>query len=218
MAIAFDSPGSSGNAVATSVTVAHTCTGSNLLLWVSFFTTGNDSQNGVTYNGTTMTQAVKKVTASSQTCYLYYLAGPSTGTNNIVANDVGSQNLTAVGMSFTGCAQTGIPDAVGPGAAGTGTTASDTLTTVADNSFAVACFRFNTGTKTAGAGTTNVGGFANPGEGAYLTSAKTPAGSVTMSEDSTASAIWGAVIASFAPSTAAAFTPVRRRMMAGIGT
>lgn len=205
MAIAFDA-GSSGNTGSgSSLTVAHTCTGSNRILWVMGFTTGNDTVTGITYNAVAMTQAVKKTTASSQTVYLYYLVAPATGANNIVLSDSGTNNLTIVGMSFTGASQTGVPDATSSNN-NTGTTASVSLTTIADNCMVVAGYRFNTGTKTAGAGTTNVGGFANPAEGSYLTTAKTPAGVVTMTEDSTASTIWGGVIASFAPAAATAST------------
>lgn len=199
MAIAFDAASEGNTGSGSSLTVSHTCTGSDRILWVAGFTTGNDTVTGVTYNSVAMTQAVKFTTSSSQTAYLYYLVAPATGANNIVLSDSGTNNLTIVGMSFTGASQTGVPDATAS-AGGDSTLATTNLTTVADNSFGVYCCRFNTGTISAGTGMTIAGGSSIPAQGGYTTVAKTPAGTQTMSQNSSASTIWGIVAASFAPS------------------
>ena len=198
MAILHDANSYGNDPSNTSLSVSHTCTGTQRILWAVVFTTGNDNITGVTYGGVSMTQAVKRTTASSQTIYLYYLIAPATGANNIVANCSGASNLTIQGMSFTGAQQSGVPDATGS-ADSSGTTASVTLTTIADNCFAVLGTRFNTGTRTVGAGMTAGGINTYPADGLYTTSAKTPAGSLTMTNDCSASTIWGAVGASFAP-------------------
>lgn len=207
MAIVFDAVSEGNTGAGTSLTVSHTCTGANRILWAAIFTTGNDTITGATYNAVAMTQAVKFTTSSSQTAYLYYLVAPATGANNIVASNSTTENLTIVGMSFTGAKQTGVPDATAS-AGGSGTAASTNLTTVADNSFGVYCSRFNTGTRSAGTGMTIAGGSSLPATGGYTTNAKTPAGTQTMSENSSASAIWGIVAASFAPSTSTDSTMV----------
>lgn len=197
MAIAFDAS-SQGNAIAPTTTVSHTCSGANRILWSAVFTTGNDTITGVTYNGVSMTQAVKRSTASVQYVYLYYLIAPATGTHNVVASDSGSNNVTVTNMSFTGAKQTGVPDATGFNT-GSATVAPVSVTTVANNCFAVISGRFNTGTVSAGANTTLVGLTNLPGVGGYSTTPQTPPGVFTLEIDSTVSTTFGIVGASFAP-------------------
>ena len=92
MAIVFDakssgaSKGWSQNSPVT-LTISHTCTGSNLILWVAVQlyqdTAGNGSITTATYNGVALTKYVEKTTVSLYTA-LYYLIAPAAGTHNIV--------------------------------------------------------------------------------------------------------------------------------------
>ncbi len=109
MAIARDTT-TEGTATANSLTFSHTCTGSNLLLLVGVSDSNGDGVTGVTYNGVSMTQLVKDVGGSSGYRYVYGLLNPATGANNIVISDSGVTNLYAVGASYTGVKQSGLPD------------------------------------------------------------------------------------------------------------
>lgn len=138
MAIALDatSNGTSANG-ATSVTVSHTCTGSDRILIVGVIDEQADTVTGVTYNGTSMTQAVKAANDLGQH-YLYYLIAPSTGTNNIVASRSGTSGKIGIGaISYTGAKQSGQPDATTSNNTNSGTTSTCSVTTTTDKSWGV---------------------------------------------------------------------------------
>lgn len=114
MAIAFDQK-SANSATGTSVTISHTCTGSNLILMSFVFSTSGDDVSGVTYNGVAMTQAVKAANSyAGGYGYIYYLVGPATGANNVVASrSTSTGTLGILNGSYTGAKQTGQPDSTG---------------------------------------------------------------------------------------------------------
>lgn len=157
MAIAFDANSSSGDTTGTSLTWAHTCTGTNRILWTMIGIPVADSITGVTYNSVSMTQVGKIASlALGRYIYLYYLAGPSTGSNNIVASSSGSEILRGNAASYTGASQTGIPDAVSTnsGTVLSGAALTGTVTVGASGCWLVMAGYQAGGPLTAGASTT----------------------------------------------------------------
>lgn len=154
-AIAIDA-GSKATGVATSVsfTWSHTCTGSNLLLWIGVgendATTFGDWVTGVTYNSTSATRATAVITgiAGQDMTWLYYLAAPTTGANTAQVNVNHSGPWYGTSESYTGCSQTGIPDAITSSNATTNPQSS-TITIVATGCWVISvCADGNTGSPT----------------------------------------------------------------------
>ena len=123
--IAFDatSAGDSVTGVTTS-THAHTCTGSNLVLYVvvmtSDGTTGDRVVQGVTYNTVAMTNVGSHdvtsfpVSGGGGSIYIWRLIAPATGANDVVVTWNGG-NVTrgyVRAISFTGADQTTPEDGV----------------------------------------------------------------------------------------------------------
>lgn len=106
---AADTAGVWNSAYATTDTLtwAHTCTGSNLLLLVSIHASSGDSVAGVTYNGVAMTVAWDLAGSSVRnTCY--YLVAPASGTHDVVVTFGASTAYPIAGsVSFTGVNQAG---------------------------------------------------------------------------------------------------------------
>lgn len=231
MAIVHDADASSFtngfNAVPGTIAFNHTCTGSNLILWlaVQIFqdVSGVGSVVSATYNGVAMTKYVDHL-ATGTTMYtaLYYLIGPSTGTNSLsvlftgAVDDIGMQS-----SSYTGVDQTTGVDASGTGE-GFGTTATATFSSMADNcEFIDSMIHFGTGAITKGANQTlvNRNNATSTSKGSsFLTTPKTPAGSVSMSWTWTGSGDWSISAASFKPAGGAASALYnQRRMKMGVG-
>lgn len=205
MAIAFDF-GSTGTASATSVTVAHTVSGSDRILLTGVTTgdgssQGDDVVTGVTYNGVSMTRINTVVnTGNTSRSYLYYLLAPATGTNNVVASLSTSRRVRASSASYTGVGN-GQPDA-----SNTATDSSNpysiSVTTVADNCWVVGFDGNGAGEAiTAGTSTTARGGSGTTGMIGDNNAAKTPAGSVTLNFASTDGFPNALVAASISPGT-----------------
>jgi len=143
-AIALDATAGANNdftSQASPRTLSHTCTGSNLLLWVGggINNTASDVVSGITYNSVSMTRSTNGFTANStqaSAIYDYYLAGPATGANDIVMSwDGTNRGGSLASVSYTGCSQTGIPDsdASGGNPANSCVDFSISTTVVADN-------------------------------------------------------------------------------------
>lgn len=132
MSIALDTTADGGEDVATSLTWTHTCTGSDLILFVAIASGTADDIAGVTYNGVPLT-LVDKIAA--RFFYVYMLVGPATGSHSVVVSASSSHILGAVSASYTGAAQSGQPDASVQNSVGTGTTLTTSITTVANNSW-----------------------------------------------------------------------------------
>jgi len=163
MTIALDTTSSAGNQSSYPITISHTCTGSNLLLIVGI-TCASTAQaviSTVTYNALGMTQiaAVDEHTNQNRQSWLFYYIGPATGAHNIVVSfTTPPDTFTSVGAaSYTGAKQSGQPDQSGTSTSGasTVTSASKSITTVADNCWmvGVSCNGGGT-TDTANGGTT----------------------------------------------------------------
>ncbi len=110
MAIAFDASSFATTSGAASTSVSHTCTGSNRIL-IAFVRDDSSSTTAVTYNGVSMTSIVS-VTPSAHQLTAYYLVAPATGANTLsVTRSSSTANFSVLGLSYTGAAQTGQPDA-----------------------------------------------------------------------------------------------------------
>lgn len=134
MAIARDAT-SEGSTTATSLTVAHTCTGSNRLLLVHILTNNTtDTLTGMTYNGVAMTRlGIHASTPNNFIAYVYGLLAPATGSNNVVVTFSGSTVIGLQNVSYTGVKQSGLPDASNSNNDDDGNDWSESITTIANN-------------------------------------------------------------------------------------
>ncbi len=135
MALAFDAS-ANGPTGASPLTWTHTCTGSNLVLLVYCFAFGGDNVTSVTYNGVALTQ-LTKVAAFAAMYYVYALAAPATGAHSVVVT-TSSGNALGVSVSYTGAAQSGLPDQSTTNTQASGpTTFGTSVTPVAANCWVV---------------------------------------------------------------------------------
>lgn len=120
MALAVDAT-STGQASATTLTYAHTCSGTNRLLLVEVATisaAGSAFPYGgitATYNGVSMTELSRQSNTgdSRQGSIGFYLIAPATGTNNVVITvgaPFNSPAISSVGVSYTGARQNSQPE------------------------------------------------------------------------------------------------------------
>lgn len=134
MAIAFVSAADLGNngGSTSSLTQAFTVSaGSDRLLVVSLWgSTGTDVITGVTYNGTALTNIHKIL--GGRWLHMWYLLNPSSGSNNVVISASGNDWIGATVGEWTGVAQSGQPDAAAEDA-----DSDASVTTVADNCWAI---------------------------------------------------------------------------------
>jgi hypothetical protein len=139
--IAFDFASNGNYAASGSDIWPHTTSGSGRILFVGVQGDTTDAMTGCTYAGRSMTLLTKVNPLGGGTnvwMYLYYLVAPTLGTNNVVCSS--SKQMVGMSVSYTGAAQSGVPDALV-----TNTKASDagyqnwytSLTTVADGSWAI---------------------------------------------------------------------------------
>jgi hypothetical protein len=197
--IAFDAASSGGNTGQASLTVAHTCTGTNRILFTFVHSRdfSSDQVTGITYAGVAMTK-INEVEQGTQQGVLYYLINPASGANNIIVTMSGAANgIQAASASYTGVATSGIPDASDTTTQSSGATIVCTVTTVLDNCWGVMGAWNNDSSPAAGSGTTERAETSNCA--IYdNNSAKTPPGSLTL----TATNVGGeavALMASFPP-------------------
>lgn len=210
-AIAFDAT-AAATFGASPVTWTHTITGSNTLLWVTAVGQSVLPTDPTTYNSVNMTSVGSQTTIDAYNIRLSYLAAPTTGANT-VSFTLSSGGGNGMSTSYSGCSQTGIPDA---STTNTGTATTDlttSVTTVADNSWTIICA---TGTQVTAVGTggtsrqtqnTNCMGDSN--------AAITPAGSTSIHITCTIGNIY-TVMASFAP-TGGGATAVRPLLLSLLG-
>lgn len=157
MAIAYDAS-ASGENTGTSLTVAHTTgSGDDRFLIVGVYSGGGDYVTGVTYDSSSMTQMLKRNDVASQYFYIYGIAAPSTGNNDIVVSASSSTDLKAGSASYTGVdAASTTPDATaGKQVANPGTSDSLDITTSTDNAWAIGWVRADNGGVSAGSGETS---------------------------------------------------------------
>lgn len=128
MAVAFDAAASTIGTSVSSLTFAHTCTGSNRLLIVGVsYGDATDTVSGVTYNSVAMTSVASANQAGAQvTAHIWRLIAPDTGANNVIITFTGTVTEAVGGaMSFTGVDQT---TPLGTAATNTGGAGSTTIT------------------------------------------------------------------------------------------
>lgn len=204
MAIAFDSTTTSSLwSSVTSITFAHTCTGTNRILFVATANNLGVNVTGVTYNGVAMTQIGSSLSNGAPSkSYLWYLIAPATGSNNVVVSLSGSASVIAKACSYTWVAQTWQPDSNSSTWPTTTTSFTTSTTTVADNSWLICAGMGRNGSAiTAGANT-----FVRSNIEVLLAwlyvidsnSAQTPAGSKSMNVTSASQEFTG-IMASFSP-------------------
>jgi hypothetical protein len=120
VAVAKDAATGSQADGTTTFTWSHTCTGTDLVLFVSFSDSSGVGTPTVTYNGVSMT---KDSTApyGGNGSTLFYLINPATGANNVVVASATAGNLQGCSFSVTGAKQTGVPYTLTTANAGSGT-------------------------------------------------------------------------------------------------
>lgn len=213
-AIAFDAFTDVQSATATSLTFAHTTSGSERGLVVPDAAAANTT--GITYAAVAMTDVgTTMLDDASRKYYIFTLIAPATGANNVVISVDASILIRGWAISYTGVSQTTMVDAVNSGVGLTGTTPSITITSTVDDCWAVASTRNADGTFAAGtnyaprgAATSLCTGDSNASVG--VAGAKTVGGTVV----SGASYILGIMIR---PALAAGVS-TRSRMLMGVGS
>ena len=201
MAIERDAT-STGTDTTTVLTVSHTCTGDDRILFVSTRNLAgvNNTPSGVTYDSEDMNLIATAQSGSGRNLSLWYLIAPNIGVNNIVVTHSVSVEQFADGGSYTGVRQSGQPDASNTYSSGDNlvSTIPVTVTTVANNSWAVITGQAQSDLATVSAGTNAtalVGNlFDNQTNGDI-----TPAGSFQMILDLSQSRRARGIMASFAP-------------------
>jgi hypothetical protein len=154
MAIARDTTSSGDNDASASLTFSHTCTGSDLGIFVGVLNGDADTTTGVTYDGTAMTQMVKR-TNSGRNYEIWGLLAPSTGANNVViSRSTSTSALLGISVSYTGV-DTGqtLPDASAQADISAAASFALNITTAVDNCWALAFFRADNADNNITAGT-----------------------------------------------------------------
>lgn len=104
----FDAATFGGTAGATSLTIAHTCSGTNrsLYVWTYARNLAVGDVTGVTYAGVAMTQIGLTQADTNNDLKLWRLVAPATGANNVVVTNSGSRPMSACVLSLTDVDQT----------------------------------------------------------------------------------------------------------------
>lgn len=199
-AIAFDAA-----TAAVGGSFSKTCTGSNLLLIAGVFhNTGDGTYTGNTYNSVALTNLTsQQVGVGTQLVDIWYKVAPATGSNTFAytGTDATPANYA---VSYTGVKQTGFPDAQSSTNAIAASSVTTTLTTVADNCWAVAVVRSTSAGETNNSSAAATGRATGTGSNYWDSNgALTPAGGKTISYSGSVSS-WGVTSASFAPVVATA--------------
>lgn len=136
MSIAFDAETYNTASAATSLTISHTPSGTpNLVVAVFWLKVGTDDVTGVTYNGVPMTKVDWQPNSpiNSKSVHMYYLANPSSGTQDLVITTSGAQDIRGSAITYTG-ADTSTPlDASNKDSGLNGPTITCSLTTTASD-------------------------------------------------------------------------------------
>lgn len=132
----------------TTVSVPHTCSGSNRGLMVFVSTPSARTITSVTYNGVGLTSINRSTGA--ETVSAYYLIAPATGTNNIVVNLDSTGMIIFGAVSLNGAHQTIQPNANNTQSTTTTSITTNVTTTVGN------CWLFM-GARAAGDGATDAG-------------------------------------------------------------
>jgi len=218
--IAFDASSSGykagGVGTGTTLTVSHTCTGSNRILFVAVDTEYGASVSSVTYAGSACTYITRRTSSGGNVrMELWYIVAPTVGANNIVITiSDETYHIGGGGVSYTGAKQLSQPDASNTGG-NSGTQTFDlSVTTTADNCWLVGNFRADVSTNlwTAGTGTyIRTAIYVDKTKIVDSNGLITPAGTGTLEGTDADVLVWYGVMASFAPA-------VNYTLSAAIGT
>lgn len=130
----------------TNLTASHTCSGSDRILFVGFFTNATDDVTAVTYNWVAMTRIWAVQCPSDRFTYLYYLLAPATGANNVsITASTGWGAISGIAISYTGAKQSWVPDASQTNSATAQTSITNTVTTIDDQCWTVGVWHPNAG-------------------------------------------------------------------------
>lgn len=200
IAIAFDNASNLANtAGATTLTYAFSVGsgGTNRLMFVGVDELGLVTPT-VTYAGAAMT-LVKSATYNFGTAenFLFVLVAPATGSNNVVITVTTAARMMSAASSYTGALQSATMDNSASNNTA-GTTATATLTTVANNCWTVAWSGVGTAvTVSAGAGSTLRSNATQVSAIFDSNGPKTPAGSTSMTVNFSATAQQSSLMVSF---------------------
>lgn len=198
MAIAFDAAYSATTTGVTSLTYAHTCTGTELILICAAFCNQTRTISSVTYAGAAMTLIDTSINVTDR-IGLFYKLGPATGSNNIVITiNLSASGLSGNSESFTGAKQSAQPDASTTQGA-TLTPATTTLTIVANGSWAVVAGRDSSSGGTSPSTNCTDRGMDNSQVGMFDSGGPKSPGSFGMTMTSPVSLF--SIMASFSPAT-----------------
>lgn len=186
----------------TTMTQAHTCTGADRFLTVNVG--HNTTMSWVTYGGVAMTQiGTTSTDGAANSTTTFWLINPLTGANNVVITVATSWVIMCHIVSHTWVIQSGFPDAVVTNWPTTTTSWTQTLTTVANNTWLIMCAKWRSGNAiTAGANTFIRANIELLYTGLFIAdsnSDQTPAGSKSMNVTS-ASQEFNGTMFSLAPS------------------
>src|SRR3990167_10508461 len=134
MAIAIDATSQGETASGASLTIAHTCTGTNRVLYLAVYTFNSPTPSTVTatYAGTGMTALGNTVLGSEnkERLTVLRLIAPATGANNIVITpSINPSEIAMAAVSWTGVDQTTPFDTASLTAPDAGTAVSQTIST-----------------------------------------------------------------------------------------
>lgn len=203
-----------GLATATSVTVAHTITGSNTFMMSAMYSISDDAVS-LTVNGVSATQMVKQhAPVHGLYWYIYALNNPTTG--NVVWTTGTSESKAVSSESYTGAFQGTPTEANGVVCSGKVQSVddiTDSVTTVADNSWIFSsAYDGGSGTTDGGTNNTMIALDDNYFATGDTNSDQTPAGSKSMQWIASGSKNWVMVMCSFAP---AEFSPPSEEVVGG---
>ena len=222
MAIAFDAASGiqSANTV-SSLTYSFTCTGTDRLLLVNVTVRDTTTTvTGVTYGGTAMTAHSSNPQATAtpgegRRNNLFILVNPASGANDVVISLSAATNLYSRAASYTGCKQTGQPDATGAATGNTVNTITMTVTTVADNCWLVGHFDLRGENMSAGANTT-LRGTNSEIQFGDTNAAQTPAGSFSIKADTTSANNTGCTVLGYSIAPVAAAAAANHWLLMGV--
>ena len=137
-------------------TWAHTCSGSNRLLFVVFFANDPNIITGVTYNLVPMTQDLAVRNPTDEWVYIFHLVNPAPGTNNVVVSSSSAQAIgSPASVSYMNCGSAQ-PDVAAQTFTSDSTNQNGTITTINNNDWVFAIYRPANGTASFTAGLTSL--------------------------------------------------------------
>lgn len=182
---------------------------------------GSDALTGITDDLSNALTLVDKVAVNGGTAtdwlYVYIQVAPSTGSRTYTASFSASRNWSVSAIYYSGCAQTGQPDAHNTKQVSGATSISNSITSIADNCWHIAYVSNEQGGQSAGASTTLRSSFTDP---AWFdgNAAVTPAGSSTLNVSWAGGAGVGAAVSiTIAPPGAVVANTLAYKSLMGVG-